>query len=78
MLEISLREIRPCLRKARMTSASAAFTKIGAFKWASFFVLVAGLVGKVCTIHAKDVLSDERIKGYFHYSDLDCKFNSQT
>ncbi len=72
MLEISLREIRPCLRKARITSASAAFTKIGAFKRAGSFVLVAGLVGKVCTIHAIGLLSDESIKGYFHYSDLDC------
>jgi hypothetical protein len=50
MLEVSLREIRPCLRKARMISTSAEFTKIGAFSRDIFFVLVAFLTDTVYTI----------------------------
>jgi hypothetical protein len=56
MLEISLREIRPCLRKARMISTSAEFTRIGAVTRESFFfVLVAEPGDKVCTIDLKGI-----------------------
>jgi hypothetical protein len=64
MFEISLREILPCLRNARMISTSAEFTRMGAVTRESFFfVLVAELVDKVCTIEAKDIFSDKGIVG---------------
>jgi hypothetical protein len=54
-----------------MTSTSAEFTRIGAVKRESFFfVLVAELGDKIYTIDSKDLFSDERILGWFHYSDL--------
>jgi hypothetical protein len=57
MLEISLREIHPCLRNARMISTSAEFRRIGAVNRESlFFVLVAELGDKVYTINSKDIL----------------------
>jgi hypothetical protein len=40
MFEISLREIRPRLRNARIISTSAEFTKIGAVNLEFFFALV--------------------------------------
>jgi hypothetical protein len=71
MLEISLREILPCLRNARMISTSAEFTRIGAVTRESFFfVLVAELVDKVCTIKAKGIFDGQGNVGFFHYSDL--------
>jgi hypothetical protein len=54
-----------------MISTSAEFTRMGAVTRESFFfVLVAELVDKVCTIEAKDIFSDKGIVGCFHYSDL--------
>jgi hypothetical protein len=50
MFEISLRDIRPRLRNARMISTSAEFTKMGAVSRDIFFVLVAFLTDNVCTI----------------------------
>jgi hypothetical protein len=35
-----------------------------------FFVLVAELGGKVCTIDSKELFSDKKIVGWIHYSDL--------
>jgi hypothetical protein len=64
ILEISLREIRPCLRNARMTSTSAEFTRMGAVKRESFFfVLVAEPGGKSFTIDSKFIFNDEGIVG---------------
>jgi hypothetical protein len=71
MFEISLREIRPCLRKARMISTSAEFKRMGAVNRESFFfVLVAELGDKDCTIDSKEIWNDEGRKGWIHYSDL--------
>jgi hypothetical protein len=63
MLEISLREIRPCLRNARMISTSAEFTRIGAVTRESFFVLVAELGDKIFTMNSKVVFGDKGIVG---------------
>jgi hypothetical protein len=71
MFEISLREIRPCLRNARIISTSAEFTKMGAFSLDIFFALVTFLADKVHTIESKRILRIERIAGFFHYSHLD-------
>lgn len=51
MFEISLREIRPYLRNARMISTSAEFRRIGAVNRESFFFgRVVELEDKVCAI----------------------------
>ena len=64
ILEISLREIRPCRRNARITSTSAEFTRMGAVKRESFFfVLVAALGDKFYTIDSKDLFGNEIILG---------------
>jgi len=64
MFEISLREIRPCLRNARITSTSAEFTRIGAVNRDSFFfVLVAELGDKIYTIDSKIIFDDKGIVG---------------
>jgi hypothetical protein len=64
IFEISLREIRPCLRNARMISTSAEFTRIGAVKREDFFfVLVAELEDKVCTIDSKAILNNKGLLG---------------
>jgi hypothetical protein len=79
MLEISLREIRPCLRNARMISTSAEFTKMGAVKRESFFfVLVTELGDKVYTIDSKEIFNGKEIWAFFIIVICICKFNSQT
>jgi hypothetical protein len=67
MFEISVREIRPCLRNARMISTSAEFTKMGAFSRDIFFALrvVAFLADNVYTIEFETNIENECVAGFF-------------
>jgi hypothetical protein len=59
MFETSLREIRPCLRNARIISTSAEFTRIGAVNRESFvFVPLTVLEDIIYTVDL-DVIVEE-------------------
>ena len=70
ILEISLREIRPCLRKARIISTSAELTKMGACSRDIFFVPERLLADKVYTTDSIGMGRLEDLADCIHYSDL--------
>jgi hypothetical protein len=70
MREISDREIRPCLRKARITSNSVEFNKMGAVTGDLFFVPGVLPADMLCTFFLQPKNDDEAIGNdkHFHYS----------